>query len=1074
MAYINTIKSLVLIFQNGDMYILSLILLHSDYFDYQWKALLTSKPGGRPYYQYTLSSFPINIKDKIGSCNINNYNSNMSSSLIKNSFNLTSFLGCIKPSFSNEKLNNEIFNKIIYYNLFSFKKVKDYYSNTNNKNLLEDIFIDSWCIINKDNFLNTTYTSQNITDLYKEDNIYLSDKEEFNNKLNNKLNNDLHNLSEVILIISSKKILIFIDFLNFEVKFLLNLEYNIVNFIIINFNNSYLEYILVKTEKHYYQLILNDEESNYHILNDFTNIRLNIIESFNFFSNVSLQNYNKEGIISCFNKDSNEINLYFLFDLKKYFKKINLKQIINNDYCYITNTFFYEKLLFIITNKNNECKINIIQTIFIDLHNNSINNINMHDNTNINNFCNFNLIDKNNILNEINNNNNNEKYCLLKDYYFYFKVKGNIIYNIKLNNLIRNKNKDNLIQNYSYYDSNSNNIFTFNTGYNISTIVFNDINTDYIIKELFTRIDYNYYNLRKFEVLNDSLNNVIIERLLVSFGKEKGKKYNEIDNFKYIIFNLLYSDKLFESNAIIDYLSQVIKSANSSNFNYIKKSYNICYYYLIYNLSKLLSNNNDKNINQIKKYICLIVSINAVLSNKKYYKSNILGLNDYIFSNISININYNTKNNIDTKEYIDKSNDVITKEDIYNKETNETRSFISNSLSVFSVDDLDYSFSASKDNDYLIYKPNLDKNSINKKQIDNLDGFGCVNEVFNSNLCLESKVTKYNSVLLNFDFVNYTERFTTIIYFNRFIQNLIGQYFNNNILLDNIINLKFNFYNSNSDVLNLLCKYTNSLDISIVYNVYQSIETDINCNDKNLISSIKENNILLLLNNYFNDCYISNMKKRIENIIVFILDKVFIHNIDINKKDKYINNYDIMNKSDNNLFIFNVDLITDVSYFNNENSNTSIDECSNIEKLKIIYKKIEKIKAFFDENFNNFKMKESLFYFIINIFYIKLGILYSEISVKEKEDNSKSNCFIEYLCYQIDSDYINLVKNKFKYINYLKNIKKIICFIDNKINLDKLNTNTIYTKTINNLLVNLKKDFINDIEFNTYIDNIIN
>ena len=438
--------------------------------------------------------------------------------------------------------NSENFyvNKFFYINFFDNKKI---FKKKNNKNEL-NIFTNV-CV-----YLNKKYKTEDLIINYENKLIkfYFDDKK-----------------------IKSKILFIF-----------QNENTNIYKINLFNYKNIF-DLIIIQTENEFGFLTLFDEKNKIKKIEYF---KLN----FDLNSFIYQQKYNNENVLCLINKND-FFEIFSLFDLKKSFIEIDLKDYFNNYYenhIEIISCFLYENLLLILYKFKYKYFIKIINILF-----------------------------KFNKNNNIKNNNNNNIFWCNEDYSFltnYVLIKQNLEINIiKI-----------------YYDNfNNNNNILLLTNKNLFDLY--SIQIDNILFALNRLIKENfcYELLRKIEILNYGLNGEIFNNL------------NFINNENKILINLIWNKN--EKNKKI-FFEEIFKNIKNFNEKFLLNSVD----YLLFNL--IDSNNN--NINE--EYCEILIKIYEKFIEKKIFfdenKKIILNLIEKNF----INNNKINNNNNELKKIFEK------------------------------------------------------------------------------------------------------------------------------------------------------------------------------------------------------------------------------------------------------------------------------------------------------------------------------------------------------------------------------------------------------------------------------------
>ena len=438
--------------------------------------------------------------------------------------------------------NSENFyvNKFFYINFFDNKKILKKKNNKNELNIFTNV-----CV-----YLNKKYKTEDLIINYENKLIkfYFDDKK-----------------------IKSKILFIF-----------QNENTNIYKINLFNYKNIF-DLIIIQTENEFGFLTLFDEKNKIKKIEYF---KLN----FDLNSFIYQQKYNNENVLCLINKND-FFEIFSLFDLKKSFIEIDLKDYFNNYYenhIEIISCFLYENLLLILYKFKYKYFIKIINILF-----------------------------KFNKNNNIKNNNNNNIFWCNEDYSFltnYVLIKQNLEINIiKI-----------------YYDNfNNNNNILLLTNKNLFDLY--SIQIDNILFALNRLIKENfcYELLRKIEILNYGLNGEIFNNL------------NFINNENKILINLIWNKN--EKNKKI-FFEEIFKNIKNFNEKFLLNSVD----YLLFNL--IDSNNN--NINE--EYCEILIKIYEKFIEKKIFfdenKKIILNLIEKNF----INNNKINNNNNELKKIFEK------------------------------------------------------------------------------------------------------------------------------------------------------------------------------------------------------------------------------------------------------------------------------------------------------------------------------------------------------------------------------------------------------------------------------------
>jgi hypothetical protein len=865
-----------------------------------------------------------------------------------------------------------------------------------------------------------------------------------------------------------------------------NISINFLNIISSNHNNiDFINLIDIDYEIKYIVLILYNYLNNYDIDNttDFGK----------YFYLYNVKNINTIDILCKiillkYDKLNNKPLKQTIIDTIFYLKNINIDNINSDEFKNISiinldnNENFYEKYLNLYTNLAPSLYGYINYILDYYDYNNDINNLSFyhfsishilglyyeglfnHINYNINDI--YQLYNNNIILSFDNVKNNKINYHKLNNF------KNNIDNNtipLPLNYLILN-NIDNINNNLNnmYYD-------ITNRYYNIPSFI------SYILL-LLKRI--NYYQKQINQVLN--LCNIVIKDIITNNNNNNIiyiftqyypsiVAYTNILNYFYNSYQIIYNEysekmdkdilKIFTINPIIFKYKNLAELLNSFN------SYNYIYNYLF----------TPENIIHLKNFNYYQIPIDNSISSYYFFKnnpstieSNILNQKNGLINNYDIG-NYN---NIMISYYDYKYPTIIeiSQNELVLLKDNKMPPALYNSLNIF------YTYSIIEIVKYiilLIYENHDVLNSQEKYIYDNLS-----NLINNININIQDlELIKYNIISkLSYEIIKNN------ILFN--IQNIINLLYDNIILNDNEINIKYDFYINNDYIKININNFQLSLD---------TIEIDLlSINDNNLINiysiidDIKQDNYLTIYTNDF-----SNTIKIKENIYIYINKKIielllknnalpYLTNLEniptIFPLIKYYN-YDIINELlkynidfknfDNKLldYIINENLlIIDKVLYNIDINNTLISNIlNNIDKH--LYNEI-KILLKSDNTFgynilNNLDISFNIISYI-TFQYLSENLL--NLNTNFTIDNL--NYILDLFNFSIDNIYSNyLYNNLYKYdipdnINNYIIIQLLEKYINEYelLNKEYINLNNTISTISNSIILNKIKISIKDID----------
>ena len=444
----------------------------------------------------------------------------------------------IKISFIEEEFFENFWNKISSSktNINQFK---------NNDSLFNDLLF----VCNSENFYVNKFFYINFFDNKK-----IFKKKNNKNELNIFTNvcvylNKKYKTEDLIINYENKLIKFYFDDKKIKSKILFifqNENTNIYKINLFNYKNIF-DLIIIQTENEFGFLTLFDEKNKIKKIEYF---KLN----FDLNSFIYQQKFNNEDVLCLINKND-FFEIFSLFDLKKSFIEIDLKEYFNNYYenhIEIISCFLYENLLLILYKFKYKYFIKIINILF-----------------------------KFNKNNNIKNNNNNIFWCN-EDYSFltnYVLIKQNLeinIIKIYYDNFNNNNNNILLLSNKNLFDLYS---------IQIDNILFA---LNRLIKENFC-----YELLRKIEILNYGLNGEIFNNL------------NFINNENKILINLIWNKN--EKNKKI-FFEEIFKNIKNFNEKFLLNSVD----YLLFNLI-------DSNNNINEEYCEILIKIYEKFIEKKIF-----------------------------------------------------------------------------------------------------------------------------------------------------------------------------------------------------------------------------------------------------------------------------------------------------------------------------------------------------------------------------------------------------------------------------------------------------------------------